>query len=97
MQLREPIVLADTWWPSVPHVRRDYCGLDQFMNQYTAIIDGKRCTMLTDESMEGAAASCRDRVGARFQGFETIPTKVKAQRKWVEYRHKKISRQQLEV
>lgn len=67
------------------------------MNQLTAIVDGKRCTMLTEESMEGARASCRDRFGARFEGFEPMPTEARARMKWSEYRNKKISRQDLEA
>lgn len=67
------------------------------MNQLTAIVDGKRCTMLTEESVGGARASCRDRFGARFEGFEPMPTEAKARMKWSEYRNKKISRQDLEA
>lgn len=67
------------------------------MNQLTAIVDGKRCTMLTEETIEGAARSCRDRFGARFEGFEAIPTEVKARSKWTEYQNKKISRPDLEA
>ena len=67
------------------------------MNQITAIVDGKRCTMLTEESMEGAERSCRDRFGARFQGFEAVPVETLAKMKWNEYRNKKISRPELEA
>lgn len=47
--------------------------------------------------MEGARASCRDRFGARFEGFEPMPTEARARMKWSEYRNKKISRQDLEA
>ncbi|WP_428398275.1 hypothetical protein [Marinobacter salarius] len=67
------------------------------MNQFTAMVDGKRATMLTEGSVEDAARSCRDRFGARFTGFAPIPTETKARMKWREYRDKKISRQQLEA
>jgi len=67
------------------------------VNQLTAIVDGKRLTMLTEELMEGAQASCRDRFGARFEGFEPVPTEAKARMKWSEYRNKKISRPELEA
>ncbi|UDL03994.1 hypothetical protein [Marinobacter sp. CA1] len=67
------------------------------MNQLTAIVDGKRCTMLTSNSIEEAERSCRDRVGERFQGFAPIPTATKARAKWAEYRAKAISRDDLEA
>lgn len=67
------------------------------MNQLTAIVDGKRCTMLTSEPIEEAGRSCRDRFGQRFEGFEKIPTEVKARSKWAEYQNKKISRPELEA
>lgn len=66
------------------------------MNQLTAIVDGKRCTMLTEESIEGAEQSCRDRFGARFEGFAPIPIQVQARIKWNDYRERRITRQQLE-
>lgn len=67
------------------------------MNQLTAIVDGKRCTMITGEAIEEAARSCRDRFGARFTGFARIPTETKARSKWGEYREKQISREELEA
>ena len=67
------------------------------MNQLTAIVDGKRCTMLTDASIEEAANSCRSRFGKRFEGFEAVPTETKARAKWAEYKGKRISRQELEA
>lgn len=67
------------------------------MNQLTAIVDGKRCTMLTSNSIEEAERSCRDRVGDRFQGFAPIPTATKARAKWAEYRGRAISRDELEA
>jgi hypothetical protein len=51
------------------------------MNQLTAIVDGKRATMLTEGSIAEAARSCRDRFGARFEGFAPIPTETKARSK----------------
>lgn len=67
------------------------------MNQLTAIVAGKRCTMLTGESLEEAARSCRDRFGARFEGFDPVPIETLAKMKWSEYRNKKISRPELEA
>jgi hypothetical protein len=67
------------------------------MNQLTAIVDGKRTTMLTEGSIEEAARSCRDRFGARFEGFAPIPTEIKARSKWGEYREKQISQEELEA
>ncbi|WP_278366888.1 hypothetical protein [Marinobacter salarius] len=67
------------------------------MNQLTAIVDGKRATMLTEGSIAEAARSCRDRFGARFEGFAPIPTEIKARSKWAEYRAKQVSREELEA
>lgn len=67
------------------------------MIQLTAIVDGKRATMLTDNSIEYAERSCRDRFGARFTGFAPIPTDTKARAKWAEHKAKQISREQLEA
>ena len=67
------------------------------MNQLTAIISGKRCTMLTGQSLEEAARSCRDRFGHRFEGFGPIPTETKARAKWAEYRAKAVTRDELEA
>lgn len=67
------------------------------MIQLTAIVDGKRATMLTDNSIEYAQRSCRDRFGARFEGFAPIPTEIKARSKWAEYRAKQVSREELET
>jgi hypothetical protein len=64
--------------------------------QLTAIVDGKRSVMLTGESLEEAERSCRDRFGARFEGFGPIPTETKARAKWAEYRAKAITRDELE-
>lgn len=66
------------------------------MIQLTAIVDGKRSVMLTGESLEEAERSCRDRFGARFEGFGPIPTETKARAKWAEYRAKAITRDELE-
>ena len=66
------------------------------MIQLTAIVDGKRSVMLTGESLEEAERSCRDRFGARFEGFGPIPTETKARAKWAEYRAKGITRDELE-
>lgn len=67
------------------------------MIQLTAIVDGKRSVMLTGESIEEAGRSCRDRFGARFEGFGPIPTETKARARWAEYRAKAITRDELEA
>ena len=67
------------------------------MIQLTAMIDGKRCIMLTGESIEEAANSCRDRVGARFEGFAPIPIEIVARSKWAEFKAGDVSRAQLEA
>lgn len=67
------------------------------MIQLTAIVDGKRSVMLTGESIEEAERSCRDRFGARFEGFGPIPTETKARAKWAEYRAKALTRDELEA
>jgi hypothetical protein len=61
------------------------------------MIDGKRCIMLTGESIEEAANSCRDRVGARFEGFAPIPIEIVARSKWAEFKAGDVSRAQLEA
>jgi len=65
--------------------------------QLPAIVDGQVSLMLTDNSIEEAAASCRDRFGARFEGFGPIPAATRARAKWAEYQDKKISRTELEA
>ena len=67
------------------------------MNQLTAIVAGKRCTMLTGESLDEAERSCRDRFGDRFEGFEPVPIEALARMKWGEYRAKRITREVLEA
>ena len=68
------------------------------MIQLTAIVDGKRATMLTELSIEQAEQSCKDRFGAdRFEGFAPIPTEIKARSKWQEYRAREVSREDLEA
>ena len=67
------------------------------MIQLTAIVDGKRCIMLTGESIEEAANSCRDRVGARFEGFAPIPVEIVARAKWAEFKAGDVSRADLEA
>jgi hypothetical protein len=64
--------------------------------QLTAMIDNKRCIMLTGESIEEAANSCRDRVGARFQGFAPIPVEIVARSKWAEFKAGDVSRADLD-
>ena len=66
------------------------------MIQLNAIVDGKRATMLTSESIQNAERSCLDRFGKRFEGFEPIPIEVVARAKWAEYRAKEITRAELE-
>ena len=67
------------------------------MIQLTAIVDGRRCTMLTGNSIEEARRSCIDRFGARFEGFAPIPVEMVAKAKWAEYRAKQITRAELEA
>ena len=61
------------------------------------VIEGISITMLTGESIEGAHRSCRDRFGARFEGFAPIPVEMVAKAKWAEYRAKQITRAELEA
>ncbi len=67
------------------------------MIQLPAIVDGHTSIMLTGQSIEEAERSCRDRFGARFEGFAPIPTATRARAKWAEYQDKKISRPELEA
>ena len=67
------------------------------MIQLTAIIDNKRATMLTPESIAEATRSCRDRFSTRFEGFEAIPVETVARAKWAEYQVGDVSRQDLEA
>lgn len=66
------------------------------MIQLPAIVNGAPCIMLTPHSIEEAGRSCKDRFGNRFEGFDAIPTAVKARSKWNSYRAKEISRAELE-
>lgn len=66
------------------------------MIQLNAIIDGKPSVMLTGAFIDEAAASCRDRVGARFEGFGPIPPETKAKSLLGEYRAKRMTRDQVE-
>ncbi len=66
------------------------------MIQLDAIVNGRRSTMLTGETIEEAERSCRDRFGSRFEGFAPIPAATKAKSVWGEYRAKRMSREQLE-
>ena len=61
------------------------------------VIEGISITMLTGESIEGAHRSCRDRFGARFEGFAPIPVETVAKAKWAEYRAKQITRAEMEA
>jgi len=65
--------------------------------QLTAIVDGRRCTMLTGNSIAEARRSCVDRFGARFEGFAPIPVETVAKAKWAEYRAKQITRAEMEA
>ena len=67
------------------------------MIQLTAIIDNKRATMLTPEPIAEAARSCRDRFGARFEGFAPIPVEIVARAKWAEFKAGDVSRADLEA
>ena len=53
--------------------------------------------MLTPEPIAEARRSCRDRFGARFEGFAPIPVETVARSKWAEYQTKKITRAELEA
>jgi len=65
--------------------------------QLTAIIDGKRATMLTGEPIAEAARSCADRFGARFEGFAPIPVEIVARAKWAEFKAGDVSRAELDL
>ena len=67
------------------------------MIQLTAIIDNKRATMLTPEPIAEAARSCRDRFGARFEGFAPIPVEIVARAKWAEFKAGDVSRAELDL
>ena len=67
------------------------------MIQLTAIIDGKRATMLTGEPIAEAARSCADRFGARFEGFAPIPVEIVARSKWAEFKAGDVSRADLDA
>ena len=67
------------------------------MIQLTAIVDGRRCTMLTGNSTAEARRSCVDRFGARFEGFAPIPVETVAKAKWAENRPKQITRAEMEA
>ena len=53
--------------------------------------------MLTPEPIAEAARSCRDRFGARFEGFAPIPVEIVARSKWTEFRNGDVSRADLEA
>jgi len=80
----------------MPELRRAVHGLVQCMIRLQAIVNGRRATMLTGSTIEEAERSCRDRFGARFKGFATIPAATKAKSVWGEYRGKRMSREQVE-
>jgi len=63
----------------------------------TTIVDGRKGDMLTGSSIEEAGRSCKDRFGARFQGFALIPVETRARAKWAQYKGKEISRAELEA
>ena len=67
------------------------------MIQLTAIIDNKRATMLTPEPIAEAARSCRDRFGARFEGFAPIPVEIVVRAKWAEFKAGDVSRAELDL
>jgi len=52
--------------------------------------------MLTGEPIKEAAKSCKDRFGARFEGFDMPEWQRAAHEKWAEFQAKEISRQDLE-
>jgi len=65
--------------------------------QLAAIIDGQHATMLTPEPIAEAARSCRDRFGARFEGFAPIPVEIMARSKWSEFKGGDVNRADLEA
>jgi len=67
------------------------------MIQLTAIVAGRSFPMLTGEPIAEAARSCRDRFGARFEGFAPIPVEIVARSKWTEFRNGDVSRADLEA
>ena len=67
------------------------------MIQLTAIIVGQHATMLTPEPIAEAARSCRDRFGARFEGFAPIPVEIVSKAKWAQYRRGDVSRKELKL
>ena len=67
------------------------------MIQLTAIVSGRSFPMLTPEPIAEAARSCRDRFGARFEGFAPIPVEIVARSKWAQYRCGDVTRQELEL
>lgn len=67
------------------------------MIQLTAIVGGRPSVMLTGNTPDEAARSCKDRFGARFEGFAPIPASTMAKSMWAEYKSWRISRDELEV
>ena len=67
------------------------------MIQLTAIVSGRSFPMLTPEPIAEAARSCRDRFGARFEGFAPIPVEIVARSKWAQYRCGDVTRQELDL
>ena len=61
------------------------------------MVGGISITMLTPEPIAEARRSCRDRFGARFEGFAPIPVETVAKAKWAEYRAKQITRAEMEA
>ena len=53
--------------------------------------------MLTPEPIAEAAKSCRDRFGARFEGFAPIPVEIMARSKWSEFKGGDVSRADLDA
>ena len=53
--------------------------------------------MLTPEPIAEAARSCRDRFGARFEGFAPIPVETVARAKWAEFKAGDVTRQELDL
>ena len=67
------------------------------MIQLTAIVAGRSFPMLTGEPIAEAARSCRDRFGARFEGFAPISVEIVAKAKWAEFKAGDVSRAELEA
>jgi hypothetical protein len=63
--------------------------------QLTAIVSGQPVPMLTGNPLAEAAKSCKDRFGARFEGFDMPDWQRAAHEKWAAFMAKEIDRGEL--